>query len=133
MHVPWGPPYIPSFLQHAMHMHTSSTFPYEAAIDRILPLAPSVPMAMPNPSPVTSGDLAWPMAKEGEQPGKRGLRSEGFCTKKWPKNFVPFTYRGGGFRTGVFSHKKILHRVYFAQWPENPAGNFAPFQDCTVC
>ena len=39
------------------------------------------------------------------------------------------TYRGGGgFHTGVFSHKKISHRVYFAQWPENPAGNFAPFR-----
>ena len=34
---------------------------------------------------------------------------------------------GGGFRTGIFSHEKISHRVYFAQWPENPAGNSIAF------
>ena len=39
---------------------------------------------------------------------------------------------GGDFRTGNSSHEKISHRVHFTQWPENPAGNFAPFQDCTV-
>ena len=44
-----------------------------------------------------------------------------------------WSYRGGGgVRTGNFLHEKISHRVYFAQWPENPARNFAPFQDCTV-
>ena len=41
-------------------------------------------------------------------------------------------YWGGGVRTGNFSLENISHRVYFAQWPENPVGNFAPFQDCNV-
>ena len=42
--------------------------------------------------------------------------------------YVGYTYegtlQGGGVRTGGLSHEEISHRVYFAQWPENPEGKF---------
>ena len=39
---------------------------------------------------------------------------------------------GGGFSYREFFARENFAPVYFAQWPDNPAGNFAPSQNCTV-
>ena len=40
---------------------------------------------------------------------------------------------GGVSRSKFFARENFAPAfIYLSRWPENPAGNFTPFQDCTV-